>query len=110
MAQYGLIHQLTDFIERAIPKRGEGKYRDLFVHAAIGFVKNLGEAQEKNPWITIAAQAGGCILAYYRGQSLFQMKPARNHLRMIIAVKCYNKILTSCHQTQFFLRLSLQIT
>jgi hypothetical protein len=86
MAQYGLIYSICDFIDRTIPKHGQGQYRSLFVHPTVGFIKNLSDTQEKNPWITLAAQAGGCIWVYYRGQSLFQVKPSQNHLRLIISV------------------------
>jgi hypothetical protein len=64
----------------------DGQYRSFFVHATIEFVKSLSETQEENPWITIAAQVGGCIWVYYKGQSLFQAKPDQKHLRLIISV------------------------
>jgi hypothetical protein len=86
MAQYGTIYSICDFVDRTIPKQGQGQYRSLFVHPTVNSIKSLSDTQEKNPWITIAAQAGGCIWVYYRGQSLFQVKPSQNHLRLIISV------------------------
>jgi HNH endonuclease len=84
MARYGSIYQLADFVERTIPRRGSGEFRTLFVHRVINFLKHLDTVRRKNPWINLPTHTGDAMWFYYRGQVVFQLKPALNYLRLIV--------------------------
>jgi hypothetical protein len=84
MARYGSVYQLTDFVERTIPKQGSGEFRTLFVHRVIDFLKHLDIVRKNNPWINLPTHTGGAMWFYYRGQVVFQLKPALNYLRLIV--------------------------
>lgn len=75
--------QVADFVERSLPRRGEGAYRDLFVHGLFEFLKSLDGIQDANSRITIALQAGGSLNVVLDGVMLIAFKPATAHLRMI---------------------------
>lgn len=84
MARYGSIYQLTDFVERTMPIRGSGEFRNLFSHRVIDFLKHLDTIRQKNPWINLPIHTGDAMWFYHRGRVVFQLKPALNYLRLIV--------------------------
>lgn len=84
MARYGSIHQLSDFVERTIPKKGSGEYETLFVHRVINFLKRLDAARQGNPWIVLATHTGGGIWLYYKGRAVFLIIPALKRFRLAL--------------------------
>ena len=82
MARYGQVHRIVDFVARTIPKRGHGRFDDLFAHQIIEFLKELDATQEANQWLTFNFQTGDGIWTFYKGQLAFLFLPAQKHVRL----------------------------
>ena len=82
--RYGRVHRITDFIERTIPERGQGRFDALFVHNVIAFLKRLDSIQMGNYGLTLHFQTGDEIRAFHQGQLAFSLMPALQHIRLII--------------------------
>jgi hypothetical protein len=82
MSQYGSVYRVSDFIERLVPKRGQGKFDGLFVHRAIAFLKFLDGQQEANPAVTLSTHVGDAVWVLYEGLKLCFILPGKDFVRI----------------------------
>ncbi len=80
----GPAFKWADFVERSLPRKGNGPYRELFAHSLLTFLKTLDAVQDANSRVTMALQAGGSLNVNVDGLTLFALKPAAAHLRLIL--------------------------
>lgn len=86
MSKYGSLYQVSDYIERLLPKRGSGPFSALFAHHAIMFLKTLDRIQAENPAFTLSVHTGDAIWIGYEGRRLCFVLPTQRHLRVGVPV------------------------
>jgi hypothetical protein len=75
---YGTLHKITNFIERAIPRRGSGIFQKMFVFNVIAFVQALDAIQQTNPMIALTVHNNDGIWVSYKGLRIFLIKPGKD--------------------------------
>lgn len=98
MQKYGPTSRVAQFIARTIPKRGSGKYGELFAIHAADILQRLDALELRNARLSVSVYADS-MRAFYDGQILFYMMPSQGHIRVALSTNWGNpgsKYLLKC--------------